>query len=135
MRYLLLITIGSILLFSCRSKESIPSDILPKAKMQTVLADMMRTDQFLNDYVFSRDTSLDKMKESVQRYQKVFSIHNVSKEEFQRSFSYYRSNPILFKELMDSIGNRSFNTPSTAPAVPTLTDTARKKFNVPVRAN
>ncbi len=63
--------------------------------MQAVLWDLMRADQFLADYVFNKDSSLDKTTESLKYYQKIFAIHKVSKEEFQESFSFYQAHPVF----------------------------------------
>jgi len=104
MRTTLLIVCGCFLLPACKSKDRLPEHILPKEKMEAVLRDMMRADQFLTDFVFSRDTSFNKKAESVRLYRKVLAIHQVSKEEFRESFSYYRSHPGLLKAVLDSIG-------------------------------
>jgi len=105
MRTALLIVCSLLLLVACKKKDRKPGNVLSKEKMQAVLQDMMRADQFLTDFVFSRDTSLDKKAESIKLYNQVFAIHRVSKEEFQKSFSFYQSHPELMKALMDSIGS------------------------------
>ena len=89
----------------CKNKDSIPATILPPKKMQLILWDIMRADQFLNDYVINKDTSLKKIPESLKYYQQIFAIHKISKEQFQHSFSFYQSHPALLKVLMDSISN------------------------------
>lgn len=88
---------------SCSEKDKIPSDVLPKDKMQTVLWDMIRADQFLQNYVFAKDTSSKKKEESIKLYQQVLSIHGISKEKFEKSFLYYKSNPQLIQSIMDSL--------------------------------
>jgi hypothetical protein len=117
----------AVLFLSCKGKDHVPADVLPKDKMQAVLWDMMRADQFLTDFVLNKDTSLNKETESTKFYQQVFSIHKISKEDFQRSFTFYRSHPQMMKDLMDSVGRRSVNPPSPIA----LPDTARKKFAEP----
>lgn len=138
MRTILLIAHCCLLLSACRNKEKIPGHVLPREKMQAVLRDMMRADQFLADFVFSRDTSLDKKAESTRFYRTVLGIHHVSKEEFQQSFSFYRSHPVLLKVILDSIGSQQRDDPSQRygqPAVPTGTDTTssqKQKRPLPV---
>lgn len=87
----------------CKSKSGVPSGVLAPEKMQVILWDMMRADQFLADYVLNKDTSLNKTTESLKYYQQIFAIHKISKEQFQHSFSFYKTHPILLKTIMDSI--------------------------------
>ncbi|MGQ0738225.1 MAG: DUF4296 domain-containing protein [Bacteroidota bacterium] len=115
MRTALLIVCSFMLLVACKKKDRIPGNVLSKEKMQAVLQDMMRADQFLTDFVFSRDTSLDKRTESIKLYNQVFAIHQISKEEFRKSFSFYRSHPGLMKAVMDSIGANKPETKTTVP--------------------
>jgi hypothetical protein len=55
-------------------------------------------------------------KESVRLYSRIFAQHQVSKEEFQQSFSFYRSHPELLKTIMDSIGVNKQTAEATLPA-------------------
>jgi len=131
MRNSLLIVLSMVFLASCKKKDSIPRNILPQKKMQAILWDMMRADQFLTDYVLNRDTSLNKEKESFKYYQQVFAIHKIDKDEFQRSFAFYRSHPALLKAIMDSISAPQNTLPVVAqPEQPTtplaVPDTATK---------
>jgi hypothetical protein len=64
---------------------------------------MMRADQFLGNFVFNKDSSLDRNTESIKLYGKVFALHEISKEQFKKSFSFYKSHPALFKAIMDSL--------------------------------
>ena len=95
---------------SCKQKDRIPSYVLPQAKMKAVIWDMMRADQFLSDFVFPHDSSLNKDSESIRYYQQVLAIHDLSKEEFNRSWNYYKEHPALMQVIMDSIGTTNVNT-------------------------
>jgi len=103
MRTGLLIVLLLIFTAGCKNKNGIPKSVLPQKKMQVILWDMMRADQFLADYVLNKDSSLNKTTESLKYYQQIFAIHKTNKEEFQRSFSFYKSRPVLLKAIMDSI--------------------------------
>ena len=103
MRTGLLIVLLLVFTAGCKNKNSIPNSVLPQKKMQAILWDMMRADQFLADYVLNKDSSLNKTTESLKYYQQIFAIHKTSKEEFQHSFSFYKSRPVLLKAIMDSI--------------------------------
>ena len=111
MRTTLLSLFLLVFLVGCTSKDKIPSGILPQDKMQAVLWDMMRADQFLNNYVLIRDSALDKRIESIKYYQRVFAIHKVDKNEFEKSYHYYQDHPGLLKNIMDSLSRR----PQAAP--------------------
>ena len=103
MRTWLLILYASLLLAACKSRDHIPKNVLPQLKMQKVLWDMIRADQYLADFVVNKDSALNRRTENMQLYQQVFTIHHISKEEFQHSFSFYRSHPALLKIIMDSL--------------------------------
>ena len=105
MRTRLLIIYLSFLIAGCKSKKAIPVNVLPQKEMQTVLWDMMRADQFLADYVLNKDTTLNKKTESIKLYQQILAINKVTKEKFERSFTFYKSHPVLLKAIMDSIVN------------------------------
>lgn len=111
MRTGLLIVYACFLFTGCKSRDSIPDSILPPKKMQLVLLDLMRADQFLADYVLNKDSSLDRKTESIKLYQKIFLIHKINKEIFQKSFSFYRSHPAFLKVIMDSLSK----TPELVP--------------------
>ena len=103
----LLILFFSFFFAGCKSSNKIPKNILSQAKMEAVLFDMIRADKFLTDFVFIKDTALNKDTSSVKLYQQIFRIHHINKEEFQQSFSFYRVHPDLFKVVLDSLYARS----------------------------
>ena len=105
MRNGLLILYFTYFIAGCKNKEVIPENVLPPQKMQAVLWDMMRADQFLSDYILNKDTSLKKELESIKFYQQVLAINHVSKKKFQTSFAFYQSHPSFLKTIMDSIAN------------------------------
>ena len=135
MRSGLLIIIFSFIVTGCKNKNSIPKEIIPQKKMQDVLWDLMRADHFLNDYILNRDTSLDKADERLKVYNKVFTIHQISREEFNKSFTYYKSHPFLFKVMMDSISKPKIEIPKEIEYPKVLNDSLAKselKVTVPV---
>ena len=113
MRIGLLIVLLLIFTAGCKNKNRIPNSVMPQKKMQVILWDMMRADQFLTDYVLNKDSSLNKKTESLKYYQQIFAIHKTNKEEFQHSFSFYKSRPILLKAIMDSISTPPRETATT----------------------
>lgn len=99
----LLILIVSIFIVSCNNRDHIPGRILKPSKMQEVLWDIVRADQLLNVKATRGDSSANSPGERIKMYRQVFSIHNISKEKFQQSFSFYSTHPELMKVILDSL--------------------------------
>jgi hypothetical protein len=121
--------------FSCTNKNKLPEGILPEPKMQAVLWDMIRAADFLNNYVFYKDASSDKAAESLKWNEKVFKLHNVTREQFVKSYDYYQQHPQKMKAMMDSIGRikvepeiqkaTAIDSAKTYPAIKKLDTTAK----------
>jgi hypothetical protein len=94
------ILIVSVCVLSCKS--SVPKDILPPKKMQTVLWDVMQADEVAN-YYSSKDSTFKTLSKHADYYQKVFTIHKISKEDFTKSLSYYENHPASLKMIIDSL--------------------------------
>ena|ERR1700681_2791614 len=99
----------SVLFFvmSCTNKDSIPRGIIPKDKMEKILWDMILADQFSTPYLLKDSARINTKMETMKLYAEVFQIHHVSKEEFQKSFSYYLSRPDITKTMFDSLSAHS----------------------------
>jgi hypothetical protein len=122
----------SLVLSGCKNHDRIPAGIIPQKKMQAILWDMMRADQFLADFVLRKDSSLDKKTESTKLYGQVFSIHHISQEQFGKSFSFYKTHPALFKMIMDSLSMPTASAPTEMIKQPNLPDSNQR--SVPGRA-
>jgi hypothetical protein len=112
---------------SCTDKNKLPDDVLPQRKMQAVMWDMIRAGDFLNNYVLYRDTTIDKIAESQKWHEKVFSIHQITREQFDKSYAYYRTHPQLMKAVMDSISKIKVETPPVPVAAPLSSPDSLKK--------
>jgi len=123
MRTGLFIICSLIIITGCKNKNRIPAGIIPQKKMQTILWDMMRADQFLSDFVLNKDSSLDKRTESIKLYSQVFAIHHISKEQYEESFSFYKAHPALFKAIMDSLSQPKTEAPTEMIIAPAARDT------------
>jgi hypothetical protein len=89
--------------------------------MQAIVWDMMRADQYLGDFVFPKDTSINKDSQSIRMYQQILAIHKLSKEEFNRSWNYYKAHPALMQQIMDTVSRKPVNaSPITAPVPDSL---------------
>lgn len=96
-----LVIICCCFFFACSSSE-VPSGILPPEKMKVVLFDVIRADEFVNNFR-SNDTVVNIAEERSLLYQKVFKLHKISKDAFYKSYSYYQENPEKHKQLFDSL--------------------------------
>lgn len=130
--------LAGLLLAGCRSGSG-GRDPLPPAKMQALLWDMMRADQFISDFVINKDTSRKRETESRAIYPQILQWHQVTADEFRYSLDYYRDRPDLLKPIMDSLSlpPRSVLTgPEGGPPKPVnISDEAPVPAPAPVRIN
>jgi hypothetical protein len=87
---------------SCGKKDKMPEDILKPDKMQAVLWDVLKADALVSHIVI-KDSAKDATTENLRLQQEIFSIHKVSREAFEKSYSYYKENPGKLKAIMDSM--------------------------------
>lgn len=97
----------------CSQADVIPGDIIPKNKMETILWQLMQTDEFVN-YTVVRDTTLSLDKQRIKLYNQVLMLNKVSREEFKKSYQFYMAHPAISKVMFDSLsvkGNRPYEQP------------------------
>lgn len=116
---------------SCSNRESVPSGILPKQRMQEVIWDLTRTGEFLNNFVLNKDTSTDKLSLSKKWYEKVFALHGIGERQFERSYKYYQSHPKLLSEILDSLTKKPVYPVNREEPVSAQDDTLTKKNETP----
>jgi len=111
-----------VILAGCTGKDKVPSGIIPRAKMENILWDMIEADQFSAVYLVKDSARINIKTEDLRLYQQVFRLHGVSRDEFRKSFKYYEDRPDLIRTLFDSVlsrGNRlrteSYSKPVQAP--------------------
>jgi len=107
---LLVVSVLILLLPACKSKRN--SSVIPPDKMELVLHDMMRADKFLADYVLNKDTTKKIDSESIKLYQQIFAIHQITGEQFQKSFTYYKEHPDQLRAIMDSLSRPAAAAPT-----------------------
>ena len=93
--------IALILFFSCTQKTKIPEAILPPDKMEKLLMDMLRAEEFLNQ-IQPDSLTLDSFNR-IKLYQSVLTLHKTTKENFKKSFTFYEAHPDLLKTVLDSM--------------------------------
>jgi len=103
---------GFVLLFlimGCTDKDKIPSGVLPREEMGNVLWDMVQADQYADIYVTKDTSRINKKIETLKLYDMVLRMHKVSRDEFRKSFQFYKDRPDLSRPMFDSLlarGNR-----------------------------
>jgi hypothetical protein len=105
MKKCFLFFIAFLLFAACTTKEKkIPKDILPINKMKLIVWQMTEAGAYA-EYAKEkrRDTSIKTL--STAGLAQVLKLHNITKEDFFKSFTYYQSHPILNKELFDSVNS------------------------------
>lgn len=89
-------------LAGCTDKESLPSGILKKEKMQAVLWDIIQAESYTTLFV-KKDSLKNALVENAKLQQKIFAINKISKEEFYKSYDYYTGHAELMRPMLDSI--------------------------------
>lgn len=108
--------------FSCNGPNAVPAEIIPHEKMETILWQLMQSDEYLNSFA-ARDSVKKNSAARIKIYQQVFALNKTSKAEFEKSYHYYLDHPDRIKIMFDSISVRAvrqrgdaYNKPKTKTA-------------------
>lgn len=82
-------------------------EIMPQAKMEKVLWDVVQADEFIQAYVLKDSNKVNVNAERFKLYEQVFRLHNTSKDQFRKSYQYYLSNPGKNRVLFDSLAAKA----------------------------
>lgn len=114
-----------LLLAGCSDKDNTPSGIIPRVKMEKILWDMVQADQYAAIYMARDSAKVDVKMETLKLYEQVFRLHDVSRDEFRKSFQYYQGRPDLVRGMLDTLVNHgnqlrmdSYKIPNPAPVTP-----------------
>jgi len=88
---------------SCSDKNSVPRGILPKDKMEQVMWDMAQADQYAALYLMKDSARIDRKAETMRLYEEVFQLHQITPEQFRKSYHYYLHHPVLNQLMFDSV--------------------------------
>jgi hypothetical protein len=115
-----------VLLFltGCSDKDNVPSGILSRSDMQDVLWDMAQADQYAAIYVSKDSARVDVKTETLKLYEQVFRLHQVSREEFEKSYKYYMGRPELVRGMLDSLVKRGNDIRMDSYKIPNMTPMA-----------
>lgn len=96
-------------LMSACSGVSMPDGVLPPAKMEKVLYDVVRADEMV-DFLRLSDSAWQPFARRTSLYDSVFALHGIKKETFQKSLSYYQSRPDLLKDIIEGMHEKATDT-------------------------
>src|SRR5215218_8460548 len=95
----------SFCVWSCAG-ESVPKGVLTPEKMQTVLYDLVRAEEFV-DFSSIHDSTYKAFSKRSALYDSISNIHSITKETFQRSWQYYQGRPDLLKKILESLSSKT----------------------------
>lgn len=110
MRIFFIICLLPVLMVACSDNDKLPKDILPEKQMRELMWDMIRTGEFLNGFVTNNDSSVSKKPELEKWFAKVYQLHKVNREVFDKNYSYYQAHPALMKTILDTLAKRQVYT-------------------------
>jgi len=116
MKQLFGVFIICFLCYCCSDKEKKDSSILSEKQVTEIMWDLMRADQWVQDFVM-KDSSKNKKEESVKLYEEIFRLHHTTHEQFEKSRKYYESDPVHFRPIIDSLAKK--HNP-IKPVIPTI---------------
>ena len=70
--------------------------------MQAVLWDVIKADAFTTE-VIQKDTAKNAAEENLKLQQQIFTMHHISKNDFYRSFDYYKTHTPVLRVILDSM--------------------------------
>ena len=96
--------IMGLIVFSCVDRNKIPSGIIEPVQMKKILWDVLQA-QALSKEISKKDSTVNEVAETKLLTQKVFEIHRIKSDDFERSYSWYTSHPDIMLEVIDSLNN------------------------------
>ncbi|TAE16660.1 MAG: DUF4296 domain-containing protein [Bacteroidetes bacterium] len=93
--------IFSILIWAACSPQP-PAPDVDINTMKVIIWDLMKADEYVLN-VRHRDSS-ENIKPVLAQYQAtVYQLHNIAEADFKKAYKQYAENPVLMKELYDSV--------------------------------
>lgn len=127
------VLIFAVLIFSCR--PSVPPGVLPPEKMQSVLWDVLQADE-MADYYAEKDSTFRTLSRHADYYQKIFTLHKITRQDFKKSLDYYQDHPERLKTILDSLqhyGERMQKADSLHRPAPAKADSLPRKPPFPAK--
>lgn len=97
----LVIGIVFLFCFSCKQEQIVtPADVIPFDTMVLVLADVQQSEVAI---LFMRNKNIIDMPKPEALYKSILSKHQITTEEFDKSFTFYSSHTGLMEKLYAAI--------------------------------
>jgi hypothetical protein len=96
----------SVLLFSCSNKQPPEGKMLSGDKMQAVMWDILQAEAY-TEYYLKKDSTKNLFLQNAALQKKIFSIHQVSKDDFLKTYDYYSNHSNDMRILLDSISAKA----------------------------
>ena len=87
---------------ACSQKNKIPQGILSQEKMRFIMWDIIRADEYANNF-FEDKSEPGFEQEKAILYEQIFKLHSTKAEVFKKSLAFYEANPNLLKVVIDSL--------------------------------
>ena len=94
-------------ILACSDPDRLPSGIIDKDKMEKIIWDMVQADQYSSNYLKKDSVRIAVKPETRKLYDEVFLLHHISREEFQKSWTFYLNHPELTKTMFDSLSAKA----------------------------
>jgi hypothetical protein len=101
--FLLLIIVAGV--SSCGTEKPSPK-IMDQQKFGNLIFEIGLSDAYLESYAF-RDTSIRRDSAAKEELEKVLLANGVSQDVFLESYAYYKANPAIFKQIVDTVYAKS----------------------------
>lgn len=105
MRMLVICLCLIVLLFSCGNKQP-EGKILSSDKMQAVMWDILQAEAYTEFYL-KKDSTKNLLLQDAALQKKIFLIHQVSREDFYKTYDFYSSHSSDMRILLDSISAKA----------------------------
>ena len=74
--------------------------------MQVVMWDIIEADVFTDRFI-KKDSSKNAAAENMQLKNKIFALHKITREEYNKSYDYYITHSDLMKVILDSMSDKA----------------------------
>ncbi|MGC4038158.1 MAG: DUF4296 domain-containing protein [Chitinophagaceae bacterium] len=115
-----------LFIVSCSSNNSIPKNVIQPPAMSALMWDLMRADEFVSNFQ-RKDSSHTFKDKSTFLYEEVFKIHHTDKAQFEKSISFYKLHPDMFKTVVDSLEKKKSSAMTESYRPSKLPDSLRAK--------
>lgn len=97
------------MLVACTDHKALPDDIIRKEKMEMILWDMLQADRYVSSFLLTQPTDSPSVKQEKAAiiYEQVFRLHNITREDFLKSYRFYLGRPDITRVMFDSISARA----------------------------